>query len=91
MFEQQQNGGQKPPVIPEGDAFLLVRINPKTSEFQCLFSDLISALALHKLADEYIRQNFTGRMFSAAEIVRAPLPGIPAGSMLSHFKKGPGN
>jgi hypothetical protein len=89
MSEQQQNGAAKPPVIPEGDVYLLVRINPKTQDFQCLFPDLVSGLALYSLAGTFL-ENIKRRLFAAAEIQTAPLPGFDP-KMMSHFRRGPGN
>jgi hypothetical protein len=90
MADQPQNGKPQMPQIPEGELFLLVRLNPKNNEFQCLFSDLLSGLALHKLGGEFIEQNFTRKMFAAPEIHAAPgIPGFDP-KLLSHFRKGPG-
>jgi len=89
MSDQQQNGAAKPPVIPEGDLYLLVRINPKTQDFQCLFSDLLSGLALYDLGGEFLH-NIKRKLFAAAEIQTAPLPGFDP-KMISHFRRGPGN
>jgi len=89
MSDPKQNGAPKPPVIPEGDLYLLVRINPKTAEFQCVFSDMMSGIALHKLADTFL-ENIQRQMFAPTQITAAPLPGFDA-SMLAHFRKVPGN
>ena len=86
MSDQQQNGAAKPPVIPDGDLFLLVRLNPKTQEFQCLFPDLVTALALHDLADAFLA-NIKRGMFAAPQIQAAPLPGFDP-KLLHTFGKG---
>jgi hypothetical protein len=88
MSEQQQNGKPQMPQIPEGDLFLLVRLNPKTQEFQCLFGDLVSGIALHKLGGAFL-ENIQRQMFAGPQIQTAPLPGFDP-KMLSHFKRGPG-
>jgi hypothetical protein len=81
------NDKKQMPQIPEGDLFLLVRIDPRTQDFQCVFSDLISALALHKLAQEFIEQNFTRKMFAAAPQIQAAPSSFRPG-MISQFSKG---
>ena len=86
MAEQQQNGAQKTPVIPEGDLFLLVRLNPKTQEFQCVFSDLVSGLALHELGKAFLGR-ITNGMFAAPQIQATPLQGFDP-KMLGHFSRG---
>lgn len=86
MAEQQQNGKPQMPQIPEGDLFLLVRLNPKTQDFQCLFPDLMSALALHDLADAFL-ENIKRGMFAAPQIQAAPLPGFDP-KMIGHFQRG---
>ena len=85
MPDQQKNG---PLNIPEGELYLFVRLNPKTNEFSCLFSDLLGGLALIPLAASHITNTM---------IQPAPQPAIPASplasfdpKLLSHFKKGPG-
>jgi len=40
----------RPQGIPEGESYLFVRLNPKTGEFSCLYSDVRDALALLALA-----------------------------------------
>jgi hypothetical protein len=85
MADQTQNGKQAVPQIPEGDLYLLVRINPKTQEFQCIFSDLFSGLALHNLADEFLG-NIKRQMFAAPQIAAAPAPGFDP-RMLKHFSR----
>lgn len=86
MAEQQQNGAAKPPQIPEGDLFLLVRINPKTQDFQCIFSDLVSGLALYDLGGAFL-DNIKRKMFASPEIQAAPLPGFDP-KMIGHFGRG---
>ena len=88
MSDQQQNGKQQTPQIPEGDLYLLVRLNPKTQEFQCLFSDMISGLALHDLADEFLG-NLKRNMFGAVQLQAAPPAGFDP-RLLRHFTKGRG-
>jgi hypothetical protein len=83
----EQNGAAKPPQIPEGDLFLMIRINPKTNEFQCVFSDLLSGLALHKLGGEFIQQNFINRMFAAPQIQAAPGIDPTRFASMQHFGK----
>lgn len=64
---------QKPllPEIAEGDMFLFVRLNPKSGEFQCLYPNLFSALALHSLAATHLDQ------LKTANMAAAPAPGVP--------------
>jgi hypothetical protein len=71
------------PQIPEGELYLFVRLDPKTQEFQCLFSDLFTGLALHDLADTFL-ENLKRKMFTGPEI-QAPTFDP---RMLSHFTKG---
>jgi len=75
------------PQIPEGELYLFVRLNPKTNEFSCLFSDLLGGLALIPLAQAHI----TSSMIQPAHQLAAPATSIPPG-MLSHFtRRRPGN
>jgi hypothetical protein len=84
---EQQNGKPEMPKIPEGDLYLLVRLNPKTQEFQCIFADLISGIALHKLAATFL-ENIQRQMFAAPTIQTAPgIPGFDP-KMLGHFQRG---
>lgn len=46
-----ENNNKPTPQIPEGDSFLLVRLNVKKGEFACVHSNIFDALALHSLAD----------------------------------------
>jgi hypothetical protein len=61
------NGQQKPAGIPEGDRFLVIRFS-KDNEFSMMFSNLIDAQALHRMAE-----------ISLENTVRAGLEG-PAGA-----------
>lgn len=84
MAEQQQNGKPQMPHIPEGELYLFVRLNPKTNEFSCLFSDLLGGLALIPLASAHI----TSSMIQPAQpAIATAASGL--GSMLPHFRKGP--
>ena len=46
-----ENNNKPMPQIPEGESFLLVRLNVKTGEFACIHSNFFDALALHSLAE----------------------------------------
>ncbi|MBZ5532611.1 MAG: hypothetical protein LAO20_14355 [Acidobacteriia bacterium] len=47
----------KPQGIPEGEAYLFVRLNPKTGEFSCMHSNILDALALLSLATTTLEKN----------------------------------
>jgi hypothetical protein len=93
MAEQQQNGKETLPKMPEGELYLFVRLNPKTNEFSCLFSDLLGGLSLIPLAASHITNSM---IQPAPQTVPAdPMIAVPASTiapgMLSHFKRGRGN
>jgi hypothetical protein len=86
MSDEKQNG--KPvtpamPQLPEGEIYLFVRLNPKTQEFSCLFSDPIGGLAMIPLAGAHI----TNTMIQPAPALDVP-PESWTPKMLAHFKKG---
>lgn len=86
MAEQPQNGKETLPKMPEGELYLFVRLNPKTNEFSCLFSDLLGGLALIPLAQAHI----TNTMIQPApQIPATPLAGFDP-QLLGHFRKRPG-
>jgi len=41
----------RPQGIPEEEAYLFVRLNPKTGEFGCMYSSILDGLALLSLAE----------------------------------------
>lgn len=70
-----------PPQVAEGEIFLFVRLNHKTGEFQCLFSNFFDALALHSLAETHLAQIKAANMGAAAPLAKAPgfqLPSLDA-------------
>lgn len=83
MADQEQNAATKLPQMPEGELYLFVRLNPKTNEFSCLFSDLLGGLALIPLAQAHI----TGSMIQpAAPQVQVPASTVTA-NMMKHFSR----
>lgn len=77
MSDTEQNGGAPKQLnIPEGDRFLFVRLGPQ-GEFSILFSDVQSAIALHRICERWLETNVIDP--SVAPRPAGPNIAIPAG------------
>lgn len=63
--------------LKEGDLVLFVRLNKVTNEFQCIFPDLVTAIALHKLAGEHIDSQIRPMFQQHAPQIAIPNVGLP--------------
>jgi hypothetical protein len=95
MPDLNQNGKQALPQIPEGELYLFARLNPKTNEFSCLFSDLLGGLALIPLAQAHITNSMIQPAPAPQTVPGDPVLDVRASTftplMLPHFRRGRGN
>ncbi len=82
MSEEKQNGSAQPQElkVPEGDHFLFVGLG-KNGEFQLLYSDPLTGLALLTMADEFMRTEMRKNFGGQPQI--APTAAIPPGLDIS--------
>ena len=71
-----ENNNKPTPQIPEGDSFLLVRLNVKKGEFACVHSNIFDALALHELAETALDEE--KRKLLGLSSAQVPAIAVPA-------------
>lgn len=62
--------------IPEGESFLIVRLNVKTGEFACVHSNIFDALALHELAGTALEIEKKKMLGAIAQPPQIAVPGL---------------